>query len=391
LALLAGGILAFSGAASALAPHAKAVSRVPRGFVGMNIGAPIFNPRVDLTGQMKKIASSGVQRLRVGISWATAQPYANCNDVPPAHADEFSGCPGGVPTNFTHTDRLMTVAARDHLQVTPAVTYAPSWDLEPGSHVQPARDRPYANYLALLVQRYGPQGTFWSEHPSLPRDPITSWQIWNEPDLSPTWTTQPFAPSYVALLKVAHAAIKRADPKAQVLLASLTNYGWRDLASIYKVHGSRGRFDGVTADVYTSHVKGVITILGYYRHVMSRYGDRHKPLIATEVGWPSDRAVANKHTPFSTTEKGQAKKLEQLLPLLAKNRHKLGLKSFFYYTWLTTDQGGPRTWYFYSGLLRFDRSTHKISPKPAYWSFRRTVRKLETGSGGAGSSHAGRQ
>lgn len=357
----------------------------------MNVGAPLFNRHIDLAGQMDKMAASGVQGLRVGVSWATAQPYANCGDVPPARAHQFSGCPGGVPTDFTRTDQIMKLAAQRHLQVVPAVTYAPSWDASPDNHVQPDRDRPYGHYLTALVQRYGPKGTFWSEHRSLPRDPITSWQVWNEPDLSTTWGTKPFAPSYVALLKVAHSAIKRADPKAKVLLASLTNYGWRDLASIYKVHGSRRAFDDVTADVYTAHASGVIKILGYYRRVMTKYGDKHKPLIATEVGWPSDRGVASQNPPFSTTEKGQAKKLARLLPLLAKDRQKLGLKGFFYYTWVTTDRGGPRTWYFYSGLLRFDRSTRKVSPKPAYWAFRRTVGKLEGGSGGGGTTHAGRQ
>jgi hypothetical protein len=44
---------------------------------------------------------------------------------------------------------------------------------------------------------------------------------------------------------------------------------------------------------------------------------------------------------------------------------------------MSTDQGSPQAWYHYSGLLQFDPGTNRISAKPAYWAFRRTVRKLE--------------
>jgi hypothetical protein len=258
------------------------------------------------------------------------------------------------------------------------VEYSPFWDASPhGSHIRPARDAPYGQYLTALVQRYGPHGKFWSAHRSLPRDPITEWQIWNEPDLSYLWGPRKFAPSYVALLRVAHKAIKRADPRAKVVLASLTNYGWNDLDSIYKVRGSRGLFDAVSADVYTAHPAGVITILRYYRQVMARHGDRRKDIIAGEVGWPSDRGRSTQNPPFSTTKKGQATKLSRLLPLLARDRHELRLAGFFYFTWVATDRGGPQSWPNYSGLFHFDSATHRISAKPAYRAFVRTVHNLE--------------
>ncbi|HZU59363.1 MAG TPA: hypothetical protein VE983_00255 [Solirubrobacteraceae bacterium] len=374
--LASGALIVLVGAA---AGAAAAASPVPSGFVGMNADGPLFNDHVDLPHQLTKMASSGVQRVRVVFDWGAAQPYATCSQVPAGQAGQFAGCPGGVPTDFARTDEIVRLAAERHLRLLPVVMYSPSWDRSSkGSRIQPARDKPYGRYLNLLVGRYGPRGTYWTTHPSVPREPVTQWQIWNEPDLSYTWSTQPFAHSYVALLRVAHDAVKRADPHAMVVLASLTNYGWRDLASVYKLSGSRGLFDAVTADVYTAHPKGVITILNYYRQVMAAHGDRNKALVATEVGWPSDRGTASANPSFSTTEKGQATKLSRLLPLLAQNRGKLGLAGFFYYTWLTTDRGGPSRWYYYSGLLRFNPATNRISPKPAYFAFRRTVLKLES-------------
>jgi hypothetical protein len=378
-ALLAAVALALPSGAVAAHASSNAGTPVPGGFVGMNADGPLLSPHVDLGDQLKKMVASGVQGIRVGFAWSLAQPYAKCSQAPGGCTGHpFVAGPGGVPTDFSRTDRIVAAAAKRHLRLLPVVTFSPSWDRSStGTGIQPAHDKPYGWYLTALVKRYGPHGSFWSTHTSLPQDPITRWQIWNEPDLSYYWGTQPFAHSYMSLVKVARKAIKQVDPKATVVLGALTNYGWRDLGSIYKVHGSRGLFDDVAADVYTSHPRGVITILKYYRQVMSKNGDGGKPLLATEIGWPSDRSAAQGNPAFSTTEKGQATKLSRLLPLLARDRAELRLAGFFYYTWMSTDRGTPRTWYFYSGLLKFDRSTKKISPKPAYWAFRRTVRQLE--------------
>lgn len=373
--LLAGAALALPGGAVAVSRASGAATRVPGGFVGMNGGDPLFNSHVNLSDQLNKMVGAGVHRLRVTFVWAAAQPYASWTDVPASQRHEFVAGPGGVPTDFRSTDRIVTTVAQHHLSLLPVVMYAPSWDASPnGSHVQPVHDAPYGRYLTALVKRYGPRGTFWSKHPALARDPIRQWQIWNEPNVSFAWDTQPnFAPSYVKLLRVGHDAVKRADPGATVALASLTNYGWRALDSIYKVPGSRHLFNEVTADVYTAKPQGVITILGYYRQVMAQHGDGRKPIVATEVGWPSNRTYA-KNPSFNTTERGQATDVARLLPLLADNRRQLRLAAFYFYTWMTTDQG---RWINYFGLLQFDPATHRISAKPAYSAFRRTVRKLE--------------
>jgi len=321
--------------------------------------------------------ASGVGVVRVGFEWSEAQPYASWSDVPASRHSFYTSGPGGVPTDYRFTDRIVGLAARHDLTVLPVVTYAPAWDGSPaGNHVQPARDRPYASYLRALVMRYGPRGTFWASNPGIPRRPITSWQVWNEPELSTNWNTFPFADSYVRLLRIAHDAIKRADPSARVVLAALTNFGWRDLASIYNVSGSRALFYEVASNPYTAKPSGVITILGKFRQVMDQHGDRAKPMVATEVGWPSALGKSSQNFGINTTERGQARKLSQLLPMLASNRRRLGLAGFFYYTWVTPDppHGGP---FAYAGLLRLDQAKHRIVPKPAYWAFRRAVRKLE--------------
>jgi hypothetical protein len=356
---------------AAASPH----SAVPQGFVGMGADGPIFNSQVNLDRQLTKMVASGVERLRVEFNWSSAQPYKTWADVPAGQRSLYTSGPGDVPTDFAYTDQFITLAAQHKLSLLPVVIYAPPWDASAkGNHFQPVHDRPYGRYLTALVERYGPRGTFWSSHPSVPYWPIRSWQIWNEPNLKYYWNTTPFAKSYVALLRVAHDAIKKADPKATVVLGSLVNFGWRGLSLIYQIPGAGKLFDAVASNPYTAKPSGVITILGYMRKTMDKHGDRAKPLIATEVGWPSAKGKTRQNFGFNTTERGQAQKLTQLLPMLAANRRALGLDSFYYYTWISTDQRGAVSWAF-SGLLQWTGT--RVRAKPAYAAFQRSALKLE--------------
>jgi hypothetical protein len=355
---------------------ASALARVPQGFVGMAGDGPLFDPRVNLNQQMDRMVAAGVERLRVSINWGDAQPYKSWSQVPASQRSRFTDV-GGVPTDFGATDQIMTAVAQHHLAFLPVVLRAPGWDASPkGNHVQPAHDRPYGRYLAALVKRYGPGGSFWSANPSIPTWPIRSWQIWNEPELPFYWDIPNFAPSYVRLLRVAHDAIRKVDPSATIVLASLTNYAWKDLKSIYKVKGVRRLFNAVGSNPYTSKPSGVIRILTNVRRAMDTHGDHSKSLIATEVGWPSALGKTQQNFGFNTTERGQATKLSQLLPLLASGRRRLGLSAFYYYTWVSTDRRGSVSWNF-SGLLQFNPGKDSVSRKPAFTAFRRTALRLE--------------
>ena len=357
-----------------------AVTRISPGFVGMDADGPVLTPAVNLDAQLGRMASVGVGRLRVAFDWNVAQPYRTWNDVPVAQRPDFVQDTGGAPTDFDVTDRIVEKAARHHLSLLPVVIYPPSWDASPrGAHVQPAHDAPYGDYLKALVHRYGPKGTFWSAHRSLPRMPITMWQIWNEPDLSYFWSTTRFARSYVALLRVAHRAIKQADPNAKVVLASLTGNSWRGLATIYGVHGARDLFDVVAENTYAPTPKNVIGVLRRVRLVMTRNGDAGKPLVDTEVGWAAARGKTTLGLGVATSEAGQASKLAELLPLLAADRQSLGLAGFYYYTWMSTDQAGSLSPFVYSGLLTYSSRTHRVTEKPAFAAFSKVVHTLEGG------------
>jgi polysaccharide biosynthesis protein PslG len=381
-------LLSALGGAAAAAGQAtqasKPPNRVPLGFFGTVIGDPLFPGLVSnasstqFANQMDLMEASGVESVRAVFDWSAAQPYSSWSKVPADQQGQFSSDGvDNVPTNFDALDTLVADASARGLTVLPVVISAPAWDgqtYKGAALAIPRRDAPYASFLAALVKRYGPHGTFWrAESPKLA---ITSWQVWNEPDVTAFWGQHPFAQRYIALLRAARVAIKHEDPHARIVLAGLANYSWKDLRSIYAVHGARSLFDVVGVHPYTKTPQGVITILDYARQVMRAAGDGAKPMIADEISWPSSKGktVHNTGYDFATTEAGQARDVAQVLPLLAANRLRLNLAGVYYYTWAGVETPNGLA-FNYSGLLKY---VHKsFVRKPVFYAYRQNALALE--------------
>ena len=361
--------LLITGCGSSAGSNSPARRPVTAGFtVGSMADGPLFAGGVNISRQLGSMVASGVESLRVSVDWSTAQPTQ------------------AGPIDFSQLDRIVGPAAAHDLSVLPVVEYAPRWDaLQPGNRASATRSPvPYAAFMAALARRYGPHGTYWSAHPQYPPKPIRMWQIWNEPNFSSYWSEQPFAPSYVRLVGAARSALRAVDPGAEVVLAGLPNFSWQYLAQIYRVPGARSLFDLVAVHPYTAQARGVITILSRVRAVMNRFGDRAKPMLATEVSWPSSDGRASDQFGIGTNEAGQASRLREVMPLLAQDRAKLGLAGFYWYTWMG-DEGPTATYAFdYAGLLRY--VSGQISAKPALAVFQRGALAIEGCARKAGSA-----
>jgi len=354
-----------------------AVTAVPAGFVGVDTDGPLFAPQtpLSLAAQLKSMVASGVESIRVAFNWAAAQPFQSASQVPAGDQTEYTNV-DGRPTDFSATDKVVQAAARDRVSVLPTILYTPAWDARrnPKGIATPQRNAPYAAYAAALVSRYGPGGIFWSEHPALPKVPITEWQIWNEPNISYYWP-QPFANSYVSLLRLASSAIKQADPHAKVVLGALTNFAWKAIGQIYALPNTRNLFDIVSVNGFTRTPADVILYMRFVRHAMSHFHDGQKPLLATEVSWPSAQGHTTPNFDFNTTPAGQARDIAQLLPMIGQDRTSLRLAGFYWYTWIG-DETPPQSYAFsYSGLLRYVDG--QVTVKPALSAFRTGALALE--------------
>ena len=373
-------VLVVTVAVVVLAAATVAAARVPKGFVGMVLSPPLFpntDPNIDLTRQLDLMVSSGVESTRVAVDWASMQPYRSWSEVPMTDQARFQADGiDRVPTQFGQLDALVAPAAQRGLTVLPTVVDAPAWDAKHYKRADlsiPSSDGPYGSFLKALVLRYGPHGSFWRGRS--PKVPIRMWQVWNEPNEPAYWPIQPFARSYVALLRVAHAAIKGADPGAKVVLAGMSNYSWDYLAGIYNVQGARSLFDVVGVHPYTREPQGVITITSYVRRVMDSHGDSRKPIIDDEMGWPSSLGQSAFNYSFGTTEAGQARNTAAVLKMLGANRRRLGLLGFDYYTWAGVESRTGNTFDF-AGLWRINAG--RFIAKPALNAFSRAALALES-------------
>lgn len=356
---------------------ARASAPVPQGFVGVDVDPPVYgnNDSPDFQDQVNQMVGAGVQSMRIAFSWAAIEPYQSWSDVPSGQTAQFTNV-DGRPFNFTYTDEYVAAAAQSGITILPTMLYTPSWDAVPNRNgvATPRSDGPFGTFLTALIGRYGPHGSLWRDAPQIPFHPIRQWQIWNEENLAYYWH-QPFASSYVGLLRVAHTAIKSADPGAKVVLGALTNFAWESLGKVYRVPGASRLFDVVSVNAFTKLPSDVILYLRYMRDAMDHFHDRRTPLVATELSWPSAIGQrTSQHFDFDTTEAGQAHNIATLLPLLGRDRRWLGLTGFYYDTWMGNEADRALAFNF-AGLLRFMHG--RITPKPAFGAFRHGALALE--------------
>lgn len=330
--------------------------------MGVVAGSQVVQ-RPDLApSQIRLMARSGVETLKGEFSWARMEPEKGTY-------------------NWAETDMLVAAAAKYHMDVVPTVEGSPLWARrrkphDPEEVVEPKRPRDCARFMTALVERYGPDGTFWSDHPEITKKPIRGWEIWNEPEIPHYWRG-PWLHPYTKLLRLSYKAVKKADPGAKVILAGLTFRSWRFLGMLYRA-GARPYFDAVSLHPYTRKPSNVVRTMKLARQVMNAHRDRRVPIWVTELSWTSGRGHArgSKGQPsyLNATEHGQARLLRQGYLALAHARRKYRVTRVYWYTWMTRDKSRVDP-FDYSGLRRV--RGHRIRSKPALHAYARVAHQLE--------------
>jgi hypothetical protein len=342
--------------ALAMLPATATARDVPRGWLGVHADGPLTEPGNGLDAEWAEIGAAGAETVRTAFDWRDAQPVA------------------GAAPDFSRSDAVVAAAARRRLRVLPVVHRTPAWAAErpsDGPASAPRGTDAYAAFLTALVGRYGPRGSLWAERPDLPRMAIRDWQIWNEPNLTRYWTTQPFARPYVALLRASRRALRRADRSARVILAGLPNESWIALRSIYRA-GGRGSFDAVALHPYTGRPRNVLKLVEFGRRETRRFGDARVPIWVTELSWPASKGRTTGVPGFVTDDRGQAARLRAGLTLLARARRRLRIGRVIWYTWISRE--GSANDFDYSGLRRLRDG--RIVSAPSLSAFRAAARRL---------------
>jgi hypothetical protein len=339
-----------------LAPAAEARKAPPR-YMGVNWDSAIASASPQLRAtQFPRMASAGVETVRTTFAWSQAQPVE------------------GGPIDLSASDTYVAWAAAARIEVLPIVMLAPDWARLTSAPASPPRDPALIQpYVRALIQRYGQSGSFWAEHPELPRVPIRYWQFWNEPHLPFQWTlpasrADEWPQMYASHLKAFYRTVKATDRRAKVVLAGLANESWKFLGQLYR-HGIHGYFDVGAIHPYTAKPSGVLRLVGRFRAVMKAHRDGRKQIWLTELGLPASRGKVNSDSLLQTTPRGMARFLTSSYEALRKR-----VPRAYWYTWASEYEGDM---FRFAGLFRFAGGSGQPAAQPAYSAYARTARRMQ--------------
>ena len=295
--------------------------------------------------------------------------------------------------NWDNTDRMVDQIETYNLKILARVGVQPEWvgggfpEIGPPDNYQD-----FADFLFALASRY--------------KGRIHAYQIWNEPNLSREWGEQPPSPTeYTELLKVAHAAIKQADPAAVVITAGLAPTTRHDHVAMPDTFFVQGMYDAGAAPYFDmlgvhgagyrappdmdpgeiardpaysnpgDHEAGIPEelrrIYGFrhvedVREIMVRNGDANKRVVVLEFGWTTDNRQNSPYRWHHVGEDAQGEYIVGAYQYAKENWQPwIALMTVIYMPdseWSTEDE----QWYWSIIVPRWPDAW----PRPAYWMFK---------------------
>ena len=173
------------------APDTSPAAQAPKGFFGVH---PRF---IDGDIDYAEMKAADVGLLRTGFNIAGVKSHAN---------DAY---------DWGHFDSIVTGTASNGIDLLPVLLGVPRYiSTKPDAVPLGNSETEWRAFLAALVERYGPDGEFWSLNPAIPYRPIGEWQIWNEENALSNWKGKPKPREYGRLLAISADAIHSQDPDA---------------------------------------------------------------------------------------------------------------------------------------------------------------------------------
>jgi hypothetical protein len=227
--------------------------------------------------------------------------------------------------------------------------------------------------MGALVERYDGDG--YNDAPGSPV--VNHWEMYNEPDAGPLADPERwgyYGSQYAQMLAIANAAIKGANPAAQVVFGGIAYDWFEDQNGPFVRHflddvlaaGGGKYFDIMNFHSYpafnynwTDYGPGLKEKAAVIRDKLQSYG-LNKPLIVTEAGWHS-----NNPANFPSSEEIQARYVVELFT----QSFAADLPVMIW--WMLYDPGGP---YWNNGLVS-DGSPPQV--KSSYLAYQNIVAELQ--------------
>jgi hypothetical protein len=352
---------------------------ISRDFFGMN--AQLVEPAAQAgkleyaDTQVAQIAKLDVGFVRSAFDWNALEPN------PPTaagHAYDFSGLDDWVATLARHGLRWLVTVKGGPIPNWAASRPATS---DCGTNSPPQGTVAYSALMDALARRYGRGGSFWKSHAELPYEPITDYEVWNEPNFGRLWCPRPDPASYARLYLAARRAVHAVDPRALVLVGGLAPFT-RDEAGppakmtvgtfLSRAVDAEPRFgriaDAVAVHPYGATPGAVLGTLRSLRATLDSSGLAGKAMLADEVGWHTHGALGLPPVP----EDQRAADFRVVTPAIALSAcNVIGIAA---HTWVTAEQrlNSPEDWYGMADPLTGE-------PYPSATAYGDQVKALESG------------
>ena len=287
---------------------------------------PASLAEMDRAARMARDA--GVKWSREEFSWARIQPKKG----------EF---------DWSFYDAMVATAKRHGISVYGLLSYWSAWT----KPYTPEGIADYCRFAAAAVDRY--------------RGDIVHWEVWNEPNI---FFWQGPRDLYAELLTEAHAAIRKANPKALVLGCSTAGI---DLGFIRRTIELGAPFDVLTIHPYREHLddRRFIAELKEAADVARRPDGTLRQVWITEMGWAT-------HVPHNASSLGFR---------VTTQRHQAQLLARAYIGAVASGVAPNISWYDFrndgTDPFNFEHNlgivTRDFEPKPAYRAFATVTRLLK--------------
>ncbi len=250
----------------------------------------VEGPKID--AMLRMIREAGFVWLRQEFPWEDLEvdgrgQFSDSRDL------NGDGAPD-VADTWVKYDRIVNMTEARGLRLMVRLSNPPAWtraNPEAGDNAPPDDLQDYVNYAINVATRY--------------RGRISHYQIWNEPNIYPEWGNNPIDPAgYAEMLCRAYAALKAIDPNIVVISGAIAPTialdGHRDLSDLVFLqalydHGGGECFDVLSAQGYglrsgptDRRLRATSVNIArhtYYRDIMVRNGDAHKPIWLSEAAW----------------------------------------------------------------------------------------------------------
>jgi hypothetical protein len=263
---------------------------------------------------------------RADSNWARTEPKA------PLH--------GRHRYAWAYNDMIVSDMASAHLRWEPTLAFAPRWAEGRRSNrihtstgrftafLPPASNATFNAYATAFMKRYGRHGAFWKANPKLRYLPVTTVEVWNEPDNLFDWGQHINLGNYARMYEAVRTAVHRVDRHARVMTGGLA---WTESSLPRLLKAFRGRpMDALAIHPYGANPGQSVKVARDGLAIMRRYGRGRTPVSANEYGWTSVR-----HTWGSTNPRNVKSYAYSALVGLAKLR----LSEIEPFSWTYTSWG----------------------------------------------------